>query len=200
MRPFSAALLVIGLALPGLSYAQAPQTRIRGEVETIDGSTLTIKTMEGTQAKVALASGYSVGGVVKATTADIKKGGYIGVGARPQADGTLMAIQVFIFPEAMRGTAEGHKPWGVLPDTTMTNATVADTVSRVDGANIVLNYPGGEQKVVINPDANIIMATPAQTSELVAGAQVAMSATKQADGSLSASRITIAKAGAQLPY
>jgi hypothetical protein len=82
----------------------------------------------------------------------------------------------------------------------MTNATVADTVTRVDGANIVLSYPGGEQKVVINPDANIIMATPAQTSELVAGAQVAMSATKQADGSLSASRITIAKAGAQLPY
>ena len=199
MRSFSAALLVIGLALPGLAYAQAPQTRIRGEIEKVDGSTLTVKTMEGTEAKVALASGYAVGGVVKATAADIKKGGFIGVGARPQADGTLMAIQVFIFPETMRGTGEGHRPWGVLPDTTMTNATVADTVSRVDGANIVLNYPGGEQKVVINPDANIIMAAPAQASELVAGAQVAMSATKQADGSLSASRITIAKAGAQLP-
>lgn len=200
MRSLSAALLVISLALPGLAYAQAPQTRIRGQIETVDGNSLMIKTMEGVETKVALASGYSVGGVVKATTADIKKGGFIGVGARPQADGTLMAIQVFIFPEAMRGTGEGHKPWGVLPDTTMTNATVADTVSRVDGANIVLNYPGGEQKVVINPDANIIMATPAQASELVAGAQVAMSATKQADGSLSASRITIAKAGAQLPY
>jgi hypothetical protein len=200
MRSFSAALLVLGLALPGLAYAQAPQTRIRGEVEKVDGNNLTVKTMEGTETKVALASGYSVGGVVKATAADIKKGGFIGVGARPQADGTLMAIQVFIFPETMRGTGEGHRPWGVLPDTTMTNATVADTVSRVDGANIVLNYPGGEQKVVINPDANIIMAAPAQASELVAGAQVAMSATKQADGSLSASRITIAKAGAQLPY
>ena len=80
----------------------------------------------------------------------------------------------------------------------MTNATVAETVSRVDGANVVLSYPGGEQKVAITPDANIIMAAPAQNSDLVSGAQVAMTAVKQADGSLSASRITIAKAGAQL--
>lgn len=199
MRSLSAAVLVIGLAVPGLALAQSPQTRIRGQVEAVDGNSLTVKTIEGREAKVALAAGYSVGGVVKATAADIKKGGFVGVGARPQADGTLMAVQVFIFPEAMRGTGEGHRPWAVLPDSTMTNATVAETVSRVDGANIVLTYPGGEQKVTITPEANIIMAAPAQAAELVPGAQVALSAVKQADGSLSASRITIAKPGAELP-
>lgn len=198
MRLLATACLILGLTVA--ASAQSPTTRIRGEVEKAEGGTLMIKTVDGALAKVALASGYSVGGVVKATTADIKKGGFIGVGARPQPDGSLLAVQVFIFPEAMRGTGEGHRPWGVLPDSTMTNATVAETVSRVDGANIVLTYPGGEQKVAITPDANIIMATPAEMSELKAGAQVAMSATKQADGSFSASRITIAKAGAQLPY
>ncbi len=198
MRALMITGLVIGLTVA--ATAQSPTTRIRGEVETAEGSTLMIKTVDGAAAKVALAPGYSVGGVVKATTADIKKGGFVGVGARPQADGSLLAVQVFIFPEAMRGTGEGHRPWGVLPDSTMTNATVAETVSRVDGAGIVLSYPGGEQKVTITSDANIIMATPAQASELVAGAQVAMSATKQADGSFSASRVTIAKPGAQLPY
>ena len=198
MRLLATACLILGLTVA--ASAQSPTTRIRGEVEKAEGGTLMIKTVDGALAKVALASGYSVGGVVKATTADIKKGGFIGVGARPQPDGSLLAVQVFIFPEAMRGTGEGHRPWGVLPDSTMTNATVAETVSRVDGANIVLTYPGGEQKVAITPDANIIMATPAEMSELKAGAQVAMSATKQADGSFSASRITIAKPGAQLPY
>lgn len=198
MRALATAFIILGLTVA--AEAQSPTTRIRGEVEKADGDTLVIKTVDGASAKVALAPGYSVGGVVKATTADIKKGGFIGVGARPQPDGSLLAVQVFIFPEAMRGTGEGHRPWGVLPDSTMTNATVAETVSRVDGANIVLTYPGGEQKVAITPDANIIMATPAQTSELVAGAQVAMSATKQADGSFSANRVTIAKPGAQLPY
>ncbi len=198
MRSLATTCLILGLTVA--ASAQSPTTRIRGEIETAEGDTLVIKTVDGASAKVALAPGYSVGGVVKATTADIKKGGFIGVGARPQPDGSLLAVQVFIFPEAMRGTGEGHRPWGVLPDSTMTNATVAETVSRVDGANIVLTYPGGEQKVAITPDANIILATPAQTSELVAGAQVAMSATKQADGSFSASRVTIAKPGAQLPY
>jgi Cu/Ag efflux protein CusF len=198
MRILATACLILGLSVA--AQAQSPTTRIRGEVEKAEGDTLVIKTVDGASAKVALASGYSVGGVVKATAADIKKGGYIGVGARPQADGSLLAVQVFIFPEAMRGTGEGHRPWGVLPDTTMTNATVAETVSRVDGANIMLTYPGGEQKVAITPDANIIMAVPAEMSELKAGAQVAMTATKQADGSFNASRVTIAKPGAQLPY
>lgn len=198
MRILATTCLILGLTVA--ASAQSPTTRIRGEIETTDGNTLMIKTVEGGSAKVALAPGYSVGGVVKATTADIKTGGFVGVGARPQADGSLLAVQVFIFPEAMRGTGEGHRPWGVLPESTMTNATVAETVSRVDGAGIMLTYPGGEQKVTIPTDANIIMAAPAQASELIAGAQVAMSATKQADGSFIASRVTLAKPGAQLPY
>lgn len=198
MRSLATACIILGLTVS--ASAQSPTTRIRGEVEKAEGDTLMIKTVDGASAKVSLASGYAVGGVVKATTADIKKGGFIGVGARPQPNGSLLAVQVFIFPEAMRGTGEGHRPWGVLPDSTMTNATVSETVSRVDGANVVLTYPGGEQKVAITPDANIIMAAPAQPSELVAGAQVAMTATKQADGSFSANRVTIAKPGAQLPY
>lgn len=199
-RSIKALAILIALSGPAFSQASPGQSRVRGEVTAVTGDMLTVRTPEGSDASVRLASGYSVGGVVKATTADIRKGGYIGVGARPQPDGSLQAIQVFIFPEAMRGTAEGHKPWGVLPETTMTNATVAETVSRVDGANVVLSYPGGEQKIAINPEANIIMAAPAQASELVVGAQVAMTAMKQSDGSLSASRVTIAKAGAQLPY
>ncbi len=100
----------------------------------------------------------------------------------------------------MRGTGEGHRPWGVLPDATMTNATVAETVSRVDGAGLVLSYPGGEQKVTITPEATILMAAPAASAEIRPGAQVAMTAIRQADGSYSTSRITVAKGGAKLPY
>lgn len=198
MRSLATACILLGLTVA--AQAQSPTTRIRGEVEKAEGDTLMVKTVDGASAKVALATGYSVGGVVKATMADIRKGSFVGVGARPQPDGSLLAVQVFIFPEAMRGTGEGHRPWSVLPESTMTNATVAETVSRVDGSTIMLTYPGGEQKVTITPDANIIMAVPAQAGDLVAGVQVAMTATKRADGSFSASRVTIAKVGAQLPY
>lgn len=179
--------------------AQTPQTRIRGAVERLDGQSLTVKTSDGISTTIALVPSYSVGAVVKASMADIKKGSFIGVGARPQAGGGLTAVQVFIFPEAMRGTGEGHRPWAVLPDSTMTNATVAETVSRVDGSSVTLTYPGGEQTIAITPEANIIMAAPAQAADLVAGAQVALTASRQADGSLSSNRVTIARAGAQLP-
>ncbi|SFI35615.1 hypothetical protein SAMN05216304_102404 [Bosea sp. OK403] len=200
MRLVPVSLLAAGIVLASsLVQAQAPTTRVRGTVERVEASALSLKTQAGDAVTVALAPGYAVGGVVKASVADIKKGGFIGVGARPQADGSLLAVQIFIFPEAMRGTGEGHRPWSVLPESTMTNATVAETVTRVDGANIVLSYPGGEQKVTITADANIIMAAPAQASDLAAGAQVALTANRQPDGSLVTNRITIAKAGAQLP-
>lgn len=198
MRLASIALISLVTLLAAGAQAQAPQTRVRGTLERLEGQSLTVRTLEGT-ATIALAPNYSVGAVVKASMADIKKGSFIGVGARPQAGSGLTAVQVFIFPEAMRGTGEGHKPWGVLPDSTMTNATVAKTVSRVDGGSVTLTYPGGEQTIAITPEANIIMAAPAQAADLVAGTQVALTASRQADGSLSSSRVTIAKDGAQLP-
>lgn len=198
MRLPSLALIGLVTLFAAGAQAQTPQTRIRGTIERLEGQSLTVKTQEGTTT-VALAPNYSVGAVVKAAMTDIKKGSFIGVGARPQAGGGLMAVQVFIFPEAMRGTGEGHRPWGVLPDSTMTNATVAETVSRVEGSSVTLTYPGGEQTIAITPEANIIMAAPAQAADLVAGAQVALTASRQADGSLSSGRVTIARAGAQLP-
>ena len=200
MRTLSAGLFAAALVLTsGVVQAQAPATRVRGTVEKLEGSTLTVKTATGEAVAVALAPGYSVGGVVKATVGDIGKRSFVGIGARPQPDGTLLAVQVLIFPESMRGTGEGHRAWGVMPDSTMTNATVAETVSRVDGANLVLTYPGGEQKVTITPDANIIRAAPADASELSPGAQVALTAARQTGGGLLANRVTIAKQGAQLP-
>lgn len=198
MRLASLALVGLVTVLAAGAQAQTPQTRIRGTVERLEGQSLTVKTQEGTTT-IALAPNYSVGAVVKASMADIKKGSFIGVGARPRAEGGLSAVQVFIFPEAMRGTGEGHKPWAVLPDSTMTNATVAETVSRVDGGSVTLTYPGGEQTIAITPEANIIMAAPAAAADLVSGAQVALTASRQADGGLSSSRVTIARAGAQLP-
>lgn len=192
-----ASLALIGLVVLFAAGAQA-QTRIRGTVERLDGQSLTVKTQEG-PTTVALAPNYSVGAVVKAAVSDIKKGSFIGVGARMLPGGGLSAVQVFIFPEAMRGTGGGHRPWAVLPEATMTNATVAETVSRVDGSSVTLTYPGGEQTIAITPEANIIMAAPAQAADLVAGTQVALTASRQADGSLSSSRVTIARAGAQLP-
>ncbi|MBL8590975.1 MAG: hypothetical protein JNK46_20755 [Methylobacteriaceae bacterium] len=190
------ALLAL-LALAAPAFAQSE--RVRGTIEAADAASITVKTANG-PIKVNLAPNFSVGGVTKAALADVKPGAFIGVGAKPQPDGALRAIQIFIFPEAMRGTGEGHRPWAVLPETTMTNATVADTVTSVNGPLLTLKYKDGEQKVVVPDDAYFITAAPADKSELKAGAMVTLNATIGADGALTTTRVSIVKPGTTLPY
>ena len=54
----------------------------------------------------------------------IQSGKFVGTAAMPGADGSLAALEVLVFPEAARGTGEGHSQWDLQPGSTMTNATV----------------------------------------------------------------------------
>jgi hypothetical protein len=198
MRSLATVCIILGLT--AAVQAQSPTTRIRGEVEKAEGDTLMVKTVDGASAKIALASGYSVGGVVKATAADIKKGGFVGVGARPQPDGSLLAVQVFIFPEAMRGTGEGYRPFDVRPGSTMTNAAVDTTVVGTDGQVITVKYKDGEKKFVVPADAPIVAFVPGARDELKPGAKIILfNATKQPDGTIQAVSVTVGRDGLTPP-
>src|SRR6266699_3345920 len=190
LRLAGAALVAALAASPAL--AQQPQTvRLRGPIEAVDGSTLTVKAGEAGDVKVKLTDNAAVYGVVKASLADIKPGAFIGVGATPQADGSQRAIQVMIFAETQRGTGEGHRPWD-RPNTTMTNATVDTTVAAVDGQVLIVKYKDGEQKITVGPDAIILANLTGEKSEVKPGAKVAFpAATKKADGMFEASRVNV---------
>jgi len=191
--------VLASLLMSAPSWAQTPTQRVRGVIETRDGSHLLIKTTDGSHVDVTLATPFSVSAVVQKSISDIKVGDFIGAGARPQADGTLKAIQIVIFPEAQRGTGEGHRDWGVLPETTMTNATVAESVTAVNGSQFVLKYKDGSQKAIIGPDAHILTLEPAQADEVKAGVEVVTTATRAPDGHLSTARVTIGKNGVAPP-
>ena len=183
-------------ALAASTLAQQPQTvRVRGPIEAVDGSTLTVKAGEAGNATVKLAENAVVYGVVKATLADIKPGAFIGVGATPQADGSQRAIQVIIFAEPLRGTGEGHRPWD-RPNTTMTNATVDTTVAGVDGQVVMVKYKDGEKKVVVGPDAVIRAYLMGSKDELRPGANINITrATKKPDGTFEADRVNVGRDG-----
>lgn len=193
-----AALLTV-FAVPAL--AQQPQPlRIRGVIESADGAVLTVKTREGEDRKVRLADKTIVAGVSKITVADIKPGSYIGVTGMPQADGTQKAIAIHIFPESQRGTGEGFRPWDLRPNSTMTNATVAQKVASSDGETIKVTYKGGEKTVKITPETQVVSLVPGERSELKVGAKVLIfSATKAADGSLETNRISVGRDGITPP-
>ena len=196
-----AASLMIMAVLGTAAWAQQPPTvRIRGTIESVDGANLMIKSREGTDMKVRMTDNVAVFGVAKTELSDIKEGSYIGVTAMPEPDGTQKAVAVHIFPENQRGAAEGFRPWDQRAGSTMTNATVAETVKGTDGQNILVKYKDGEKKVVVPPGTPIVTFVAGDKSELKPGAKVIIfSATKKDDGTLEAARVNVGRDGITPP-
>jgi hypothetical protein len=196
-----AALLAATSLFATAASAQAPATiRIRGAIEAVDGPVMTVKSREGTEVKVHLADNAAVIGIAKSALSDVKPGSYIGVSALPQADGSQKALAVHIFPEAMRGTGEGFRAWDLRPNSTMTNATVAQTVAGADGQNIMVKYKDGEKKVVVGPDTPIVAFVTGNKDELKPGAKIIIfGATKKDDGTLETNRVGVGLDGITPP-
>jgi len=172
--------------------AQSPQAqRVRGIVERLESNTLVVKSREGETVPIRLTDTWGASGIVKASLADIKQGTYIGTAAMPQRDGSLRALEVLIFPDAMRGLGEGHSAWDLLPDSTMTNATVAEAVEAVYVLTLTLTYKGEQKTIVVPPNVPIVTLAPAQKTDVAAGAPVFISTQRQADGTLTANRVTV---------
>jgi hypothetical protein len=195
------ASLALVTVLGSATWAQQPPTvRIRGTIESVDGSMLSIKSREGTDMKVRVTDNVVVVGIAKSSLADIKQNSYIGVSAMPEPDGTQKALAIHIFPEAQRGTGEGFRAWDLRPNSTMTNATVAETVAGTDGQNIMVKYKDGEKKVVVPPGTPIVAFVTGDKSELKAGAKVIIfGAVKKDDGSLEAGRVGVGVDGITPP-
>jgi hypothetical protein len=193
--------MVGGLILLGAAATTwAQDMRVRGTIERVEGPIFVVKTRDGAEAKVVLADKGVVVGMVKASLTDIKPGTFVGVTGLPQPDGSQKAVEVHIFPEAMRGTGEGHRPWDLRPQSTMTNANVEEAVTGVNGQTLTLKYKDGEKKVIVSPDTPIVMYVPGNKSELTPGTKIFIAAaTKRPDGTLEAPRVNFGKDGLTPP-
>jgi len=179
------ALGALAMMVAGIATALAQDTvRVRGTIERIDGSIYAIKARDGAELKVMLADNPQIAGVVKASLSDIKQGSFVGVTAMPQADGSQTALEIHIFPESMRGTGEGHYPWDLRPQSTMTNAIVEQIVTAVDGQTLTLKYKDGEKKISVPANTPIVTYVPGDKSDFKLGAKVFIVAIKQPDGTL----------------
>jgi hypothetical protein len=196
----AAALILGGVLVAGSSFAQQPPVRVRGEVVRTDGNTVIVKSRDGAELTVKLADNARVSGIVKAELSDIKPGTYIGTSAMPQPDGSQRALHVHIFPEALRGVAEGHTPYDIQPGSTMTNATVAEVVGAADAQTLLVKYKDGEKKIVVPPGAPIVTYAPGKMDELKPGAKIIiMAAQRQPDGTLTAGSINVGRDGMTPP-
>jgi hypothetical protein len=183
--------LVTAFAVPAVAQ---DAVRVRGAIERVEGDVYVIKTRAGGEVKVKLPDNVMVVALTKASLADIKQGSYVGVAGMPQPDGSQKALEVHIFPEAMRGTGDGHRGWDLQPSSTMTNGAVEQTAASSDGQMLTLKYKDGEKKILVGTDTPIVIYTTGEKSELKAGAPIFISAaTKQADGTLTTPRVNVGR-------
>ena len=194
--------LVAPLVLAQTTVPTAPAAsaaRVRGTIQAVAPGTLTVKDRSGEVLELVLPPKVTVSEVYPMALADIQPGSFIGTAAMPQADGTERAIAVTVFPESARGAGEGHRPFDMLPQSTMTNATVADVVASPKGRTLQLKYKDGERAIVVPLDAPVVSFKPGDASLLVVGASVSLTA-QLVDGKPTITRINAGRNGFQLPY
>ncbi len=177
----------------------ADSSHVRGTVESLQGSVLTVKTREGPSEAITLEDGWKISGVAKAAIQDIKSGDFVGIASLPTADGGDGALEVVIFPAALKGTGEGSYAWDLKPDSSMTNGTVADAVKSVDGRTLTVSYHGKSKKISVPEGTPVVTFAPAMKSDLVSGATVFLSADKGSDGSMSTGSIVVGRDGVVPP-
>lgn len=195
-RLIAAAALLTSAA----AFAQdVPPTRIRGDIAAVDATTLTVKRRgSGEMVKIALKPDVAVGAVKNVKLADIGKGAFIGTATETGADGKLVALEVLVFPEAARGTGEGHYAWDLMPGSMMTNANVDTVANGVKGRVLTLSYKGGSKEVTVPETTPVVTFAPAMRTDLLVGKKVFVIATGSSSN-YAASRVMVEKDGVAPP-
>jgi hypothetical protein len=198
-RPLVAIAVVVASSLYAIAQQPPTPSRVRGTIEGVDGNVLEVKSRAGEDVKLHMTGDVKVVGITKISLADIKVGSFIGTTTVPGPDGSQNAVEVHVFPEDMRGTGEGSRPYDLRPNSTMTNATVATTVAGNDGHTLVVKYKDGEKKVVVGPETPVVTYVPADKSDLKAGAKVIAFMKKLPDGSFETNRVSVGRDGLTPP-
>lgn len=189
-------LILVPIALAGApAFADGTPARVRGSVVSLDGSTLVVHAKDGKDVSISLADNFAALAVVKSSMADIKQGTFIGTATVTQPDSTLRSVEVVVFPDNLRGTAEGHYPWDLGPSSMMTNATVANAVKGVDGQTVTVTYKGGEKKIDIPANVPVVAVVPASKEDIKPGAIVFVPSLRQSDGSLTSGAVLFGRDG-----
>jgi hypothetical protein len=200
---FRRPLIVLLVVTPFTAYALAQKaptpSRVRGEIEALNGDTLIVKSRSGEDVKLHMTSDIRIVGITKIALSDIKVGSFIGITTVPGSDGMPTAVEVHVFPESMRGTGEGSRPYDLKPNSTMTNATVSESVVGNDGHTILVKYKDGEKKVLVTPQTPVVTYVPADKSDLKAGAKMIAFVKQLPDGSFETNRVSVGRDGLTPP-
>jgi hypothetical protein len=198
-RPLIAVAMVAASTLCALAQKAPVPTRVRGTIESVEGDTMLVKSRGGEDVKLHIASGLRVAGITRISLADIKVGSFVGATTVPGPDGGNNAVEVHVFPESMRGTGEGSRPYDLKPNSSMTNATVSESVVGNDGHTLLVKYKDGEKKVFVSDMTPVVTYVPGDKSELKAGAKIIAFMKQLPDGTFETDRVSVGRDGLTPP-
>ncbi|QQN63583.1 hypothetical protein JIR23_29425 [Bradyrhizobium diazoefficiens] len=198
-RPLIAVAMVAASTFAAVAQKAPVPTRVRGTIESVDGDTMQVKSRSGGEVKLHIAPDVRVAGVTKISLTDIKVGSFVGATTVPGPGGAQNAVEVHVFPESMRGTGEGSRSYDLKPNSSMTNATVSESVVGNDGHTLLVKYKDGEKKVFVSDMTPVVTFVPADKSELKAGAKVVAFMKQLPDGSFETNRVSVGRDGLTPP-
>jgi hypothetical protein len=199
VRPLFAVAMVAASTIFAIAQQPPTPTRVRGTIEAVNGDMLDVKSRAGEDVKLHMTGDIRIVGITKIALTDIKVGSFIGTTTVPGPDGANNAVEVHVFPENMRGTGEGSRPYDLKPNSSMTNATVEQSVVGNDGHTLNIKYKDGEKKVLVSPETPVVTYVPADKSDLKPGAKVIAFMKKLPDGSFETNRVSVGRDGLTPP-
>ena len=198
-RPIVAVAMVAASTLLAIAQQPPSPSRVRGTITAVDGDVLSVKSRSGEDVKLHMTGDARLVGIIRISLSDIKLGSFVGATTVPGPDGRQNAVEVHVFPEDMRGTGEGSRPYDLRPNSTMTNATVAESVAGNDGQILMIKYKDGEKKIVVAPDTPVVTYVPADKTELKPGAKIIAFVKQLPDGSFETNRVSVGRDGLTPP-
>src|SRR5260221_14040985 len=199
IRPIVIIAMVAASSLSAIAQQPPTPSRVRGTIEAVDGDTLAVKSRAGEDVKLHMTGDVRIVGITRIALTDIKVGSFIGTTTVPGLDGANNAVGVHVFPEDMRATGEGSRPYDLKPNSSMTNATVEQSVVGNDGPTLNIKYKAGEKKVLVSPETPVVPSVPADKSDLKPGAKVIAFMKKLPDGSFETNRVSVGRDGLTPP-
>ena len=199
IRPLFAVAMVAASTIYAIAQQPPSPSRVRGTIEAVEGDVLAVKSRGGEDVRLQMTSDIRIVGIIKIALSDIKLGSFIGTTTVPGPDGVQNAVEVHVFPENMRGTGEGSRPYDLRPNSSMTNATVAESVVGNDGHTLLIKYKDGEKKVLVSPETPVVTYVPADKSDLKPGAKVIAFMRKLPDGGFETNRVSVGRDGLTPP-
>ena len=194
-------------ATPNTVWAQVkavpPLSGVIGKVQSVTESSIDVQTGSGV-VHVNIKQPLTTYKQIPSDLSHVASTSYIGVASTEQPDGTELAKQVIIFPEELRGAAEGSvltDPPGATTHSRMTNGSVSrpaasrsrmtnGTVQKGSGTTLVIQYQDGSKTISVPANVAVTQVTPEKVT-IAVGDTIYLTTDKVPDGTLTTDKVLV---------